>query len=134
MILVKKELQWSASVVLVALGLLTGVGACGGTEDSVCALAAAHVKACTGLEWAPETCGAEQAELAETALSFDCEAFQERKTSSGWLPGIRLHDKDQMSDAAFSFWLGMMDADPYDWVGGGWVGSGGTRHWYDWGY
>lgn len=121
MSLVKKKLQWSASVVLVALGLLTGVGACGGSE-TLCDVAAAHVKACTGLEWATDTCDAEQSKLAETALSFDCEAFQERKPSSGWLPGIRLHDEGQMDDATFSYFLSWMHVDQDD--------ANRWMHWY----
>jgi hypothetical protein len=69
-------------------------------------VAADHLKACTGINWVSDTCDAQQAELAEKALSIDCNTY-DRAISGGWLPGIRLHD--EVDDFEFRDWLGGVD-------------------------
>jgi hypothetical protein len=86
-------------------------------------VAADHLKACTGIDSVVDTCDAQQAELAEKALSIDCGLLQERARSSvwsswvldsDWIPGKR------MGSSNWFDYLELFFPGEYDWVNKTW--------------
>jgi hypothetical protein len=77
---------------LIAVAAVLALGACnvGGTEPTVCELAADHVAACIGADPVnvSPVCGPDEAAQAQQALGMECSAFQDSVRSTTGLKDV----------------------------------------------